>query len=304
MTAPAATDWTYELVPVSADRVMEVLVYGTRGARAFLSFTGTPGGAVPDQQLAAAADAHRLLLVQPLRPGYGQSTPRPGRRVVDFAADVDVVLQHLGVTDAIVMGGSGGGPHSLAMAARLPQCRAAAVVVSPAPRDAENLDFYDGMATSNQDLWRVADEGEAALRPRLEQIAAEMRPGEGLDGFKKLFGDTVSVEDGTAMAGSSGQNVAERFAKAIENGIEGWLEDDLALTTPWGYDLEAVTTPVTFWSGKQDQFVSYRHSVWMSRRVPSSDLHIYADKGHISLRQDHLPEIMADLLQKAGWEQS
>lgn len=296
------TDWTYELIPVADDRVIEVLLYGTPGPRAFVNFTGTPGGAVPDDQLGAAADEHGLFLVQPLRPGYGQSTPRPGRRVVDFAEDVDAVLTHLGVTDAIVMGASGGGPHSLAMAAKLPQCRAAAVLVSPAPRDAADLDFYEGMGLSNQEEWRLADQGEDAVRPWIEKEAADMRPDLGPDGFMKLFGDSVSDEDRAAMQTASGLNMAQRFAKAIEVGIEGWLEDDLAFVTPWGYDLTAITTPVSFWSGKQDQFVSYWHCVWMAREVPSGDVHVYADKGHVSLRQEHFPEILADLLDRAGWQ--
>lgn len=296
------TDWRYDLVPVSDDRVLEVLVRGgDTGSRAVLWFTGTPGGAIPDEDLAAQADRYGLRLIQPLRPGYGQSSPRPGRRVVDFAEDVDRVLQHYGVAEAVTMGASGGGPHSLAMAAVLPQCRAASVLVTVAPREAEGLDFYDGMSLSNQEEWRLADQGPDAVRPWLEKAAADMHPEEGTDGILDLFDDSVSAVDRQAMASPAGANLSARFAKAIEAGIEGWFEDDIALTTPWGFAPESVTRPVTFWTGKQDYFVSYKHTVWLAERVPDADLHVFAGHGHLSLRPAHLTAIVDDLVGRAGW---
>jgi pimeloyl-ACP methyl ester carboxylesterase len=292
--------WSYELVPLPDGRTLEVLAYG-EGDRALLSFTGTPGGAVPNEALAEEATKHGLRLLQPLRPGYGQSSPRPGRRIVDFAEDVEAALKHVGIDEAVCMGGSGGGPHALAMAARLPQCRAALVHVSPAPRDAADLDFYEGMGLSNQEEWRLADEGEAAVRPWLEKAVADMHPEDGSDSFAAMFGDALSDEDRAFLEAGAGAIFMASFAKAVETGIEGWLEDDIALVTPWGFDLETITTPVTFWTGKQDQFVSWWHTVWMAQRVPGADLHVLAGEGHMSLRQHHLPAMVQDLLTRAGW---
>jgi pimeloyl-ACP methyl ester carboxylesterase len=302
MSTSKTRNWAYELVPLPDDRQMEVLAYGTDlRTRALLSFTGTPSGAVPDDELADLAEARGVRLLQPLRPGYGQSSPRPGRRVVDFAEDVDAVLQHFGVTEAVCMGGSGGGPHSLAMAAALPQCRAAMVFVTVAPRDAEGLDFYDGMGLSNQEEWRLADQGEEAVRPWLEENAKHLRPRDDQPAFDDLFDDCFSEPDKKAFAEESGDLMKARFAKAVESGIEGWFGDDIALTTPWGFEPESVTTPVSFWTGKQDWFVSYRHTVWLAERVPNGDLHVFADEGHMSLRQHHLTEMMNDLFERAGW---
>ena len=291
----------YEMVELPDERQMEVLVAGG-GERALVSFTGTPGGAVPDEDLTTVAAFHRLLLLQPLRPGYGRSTPQPGRRIVDFAADVEAVLNHYGIEDAICMGGSGGGPHAVAMAARLPQCRAAAPYVSPAPRGAAGLDFYDGMALSNQEEWRLADQGEAAVRPWLEVAAGKLRPG-GDDTFVELFPDTLSDEDRGAFEAGLGEAIMARFKKAIEVGIEGWLQDDIAMTTPWGFELADIQTPVSFWAGRTDQFVSYRHTVWMAEQIPTSDLHLYGAEGHISLKVNHLAEMVQDLVTRAGWSE-
>jgi pimeloyl-ACP methyl ester carboxylesterase len=252
--------------------VNEVLVTGDQ-PRALVWFSGTPG----------------------------QSSPRPGRRIIDFAEDVEQVLHHLGIPEVVCMGGSGGGPNALAMARALPHCRAAGVLVSPAPRDAEGLDFYDGMATSNQRLWRLADQGEAAIRPALEEQRTLLLDAPSIETFIGNFDDCVTAVDLGAMLDPDGPPMAASNRKALENGIEGWLQDDLAMTTPWGFELQDITTPVTFWTGRQDQFVSWRHTVWMAERVPSAHLHVRGDEGHISLKARHFPEILRDVLALAGW---
>lgn len=293
-------EWSYELVPLKDGRVSETLVSGEQ-PRALVWFSGTPGGAVPDDRFAQQCADRDLRLVMPLRPGYGQSSPRPGRRIIDFAEDVEQVLLHLDLPDVICMGGSGGGPNALAMARALPQCRAAGVLVSPAPRDAEDLDFYDGMALSNQRLWRLADQGEAFIRPALEEQRASLADATTTETFISNFDDSVAARDREAMLDPEGPPMAASFAKALQNGVEGWLQDDLAMTTPWGFDLTDITTPVSFWTGRLDQFVSWRHTLWMAERVRDAHLHVLGDEGHISLKKNHFPAILDDVLRRAGW---
>lgn len=294
-------NWKYDLVPLPDGRVMEVSTYDSEHTRALVSLTGTPGGHVPDDVLADACEARGVRLIQPLRPGYGNSSPRPGRRVIDLVEDIDAVLLHYGVTEAVTWGGSGGGSHSLAMAHSLPQCKASLVFVSTAPRDAEGLDFYDGMGESNQAEWKLADQGEEAVRPSLLALAANLaNPTEGKD-MDDLFDDCFSEPDKKAYANENGAMMRARFAKAVEHGIEGWVADDIALTTDWGFKPEDVERPVTFWTGKQDQFVSYRHTVWLAERTKNGHLHVFADEGHLSLRQHYLPQMLAELFGIAGW---
>jgi pimeloyl-ACP methyl ester carboxylesterase len=294
------TDWNYSLVPLRDGRANEVLVSGDQ-ERALVWFTGTPGGAVPHDAFARQAHDRGLRLVMPLRPGYGQSTPRPSRRIVDFADDVDQVLQHLGIDEVVVAGGSGGGPNALAMASALPQCRAAAVLVSPAPRNAEGLDYYEGMALSNQEEWRLADQGEDAVRPWLDKHRTVL-VGQSIDHFIDTFDDSVAPVDREAWLAPDAPPMGPSIQKALESGIEGWLEDDLAMTVlDWGFALEDITTPVTFWTGRLDQFVSWRHTLWMAERVPGAHLHVHGDEGHVSLKHHHFEEILHDVLRLAGW---
>src|SRR5436190_23987660 len=63
--------------------------------------------------------AFGVRVVSPDRPGYGRSSPRPGRGFNDWAHDVAALADHLGVERFAVMGLSSGGPYAVACAALL-----------------------------------------------------------------------------------------------------------------------------------------------------------------------------------------
>jgi pimeloyl-ACP methyl ester carboxylesterase len=94
------------------------------------------------------------------RPGYGASDRDPGRRVVSCVGDVAAIADALGIERFAVTGGSGGGPHALAVAARLAdRVTRAACSVTPAPYDIAGFDWFDGMDPENIRLTKVALEG-------------------------------------------------------------------------------------------------------------------------------------------------
>jgi hypothetical protein len=35
-------------------------------------------------------------------------------------------------------------------------------------------------------------------------------------------------------------------------GQDGWVDDDIALARPWGFDLGSITAPVSIWYGSHD----------------------------------------------------
>jgi pimeloyl-ACP methyl ester carboxylesterase len=74
----------------------------------------------------ADAAARGLRLICYDRPGYGGSTPQPGRTVASCAADVRAICAELDISRLAIWGISGGGPHVLACAALLPDLVVAA----------------------------------------------------------------------------------------------------------------------------------------------------------------------------------
>src|SRR6266516_3430565 len=125
---------------------------------------GTPNIGEPPEPLFLAAAEHGFRWVSYDRPGYGGSTPHPGRAVVSAAADVAGVADARGSDRFAVMGVSGGGPHALACAAALPGRVLAAVrMAGLAPFGGEGLDWFAGMTPSGAAELRAGTAGHAAL---------------------------------------------------------------------------------------------------------------------------------------------
>ena len=104
------------------------------------------------------------------RPGYGGSTPQPGRTVGAAAGDVAAVADSLGIERFAVLGHSGGGPHALACGALLGDRVLAVVSASgPAPYDAEDLAVRRHGPGSLASL--EAARGGRAIKERYEEPA-------------------------------------------------------------------------------------------------------------------------------------
>ena len=120
---------------------------------------------------AAGTAAYRRCLPTPSgagdhldRPGYGRSTRRRGRRVVDAADDVALIADRLWIEKFAVMGISAGGPCALAVAARLPErVTRCATDLGLGDYTAADLDFFAGMSDEEVRDWKNAELGEASL---------------------------------------------------------------------------------------------------------------------------------------------
>jgi pimeloyl-ACP methyl ester carboxylesterase len=287
--------WTTELVALNDGRALEVLMTGDDDALPLVAHGGTPGGPVPYPQLADAAQAAGLRTLQPGRPGYGRSTPHPGRTVGDAAADVAQVLDHLGLGQFVTIGASGGGPHALACAALLPdRCLAAATLAGVGPWGAPDLDFLADMGEENVEEFGLAVEGRTALKPWIAEQVAGMG-NVTRESMIAMFGSLLPPADLAVLDGELADVMVAGMKKAFEIGCEGWVDDDLAFTQPWGFDLAAITVPVTVWQGAQDKMVPFRHGQWLAEHVGSATARLFDEHGHLSLAVAHLPQILREL---------
>jgi pimeloyl-ACP methyl ester carboxylesterase len=161
-------------------RKLDVLIAGPPDGLPLVLHEGTPVGLVLYPPTVQAARVRGLRVILAARPGYEGSTPRPGHRVVDVAADTAAVLGELGADTFVTLGWSGGGPHTLACAAALPgRCLAAASIAGVAPYAAKGLDWLAGMGPENVDEFGAAVSGEAALTEFLDRTAGLVGTGRG-----------------------------------------------------------------------------------------------------------------------------
>ncbi|MFB9895311.1 alpha/beta fold hydrolase [Planobispora takensis] len=238
---------------------------------------GTPNIGSPPRPLFPAAERLGIRWVSYDRPGYGGSTPLPGRDVASAAACASAVADALGIGRFAVMGHSGGGPHALACGALLPgRVLGVVSVAGPAPSGAEGLDWFAGMTASGAASLRAAAEGRAAKEEY--EASAEYDPEmftphdhAALSGEWSWFGDVV----GPAAAAGPG----------------GLIDDDLAYVAPWGFDPAGVSAPVLILHGGRDRVVPASHGEWLARRCPSAELRLSPDDGHLSIMNSAGPAL-------------
>ena len=271
-------------------RTLHVYDEGDPDGRVVVEHHGTPGSGLsfpPDLELARERG---LRVLSYDRAGYGGSTPNPGRSVADVVPDIEDVLDELGVERYVSLGGSGGCPHSFACGALSARCLAAAAVASPAPFAAEGLDWLAGQGEQNQAEWAAALEGPAALEKLLEAEAAEVRAATA-EQIKDLMATLLPPVDAAVLTGARAEHAKRTVDRALEHGIAGWRDDDLAFLHPWGFDLDEIGVPTLLWQGVQDKMVPLAHARWLEERIPGVEAHISDEDGHLSIIVGRLGEI-------------
>jgi pimeloyl-ACP methyl ester carboxylesterase len=283
-------------------RMLDVLVFGPEAGLPLVFHSGTPEGLVGLGPMAQPAADRGLRTVLYARPGYGGSTPQPGRLVADAAADVAAILDHLRIDEFVTAGWSGGGPHALACAALLPvRCLAAASIAGVAPSDSPGLDWLAGMAPENVEEFQAALAGEADLTGFLDAAAGPMRDISGAS-VAEALGGLVSDADKAAITDDVADYLAAAFRAALSSGIAGWRDDDLAFSRDWGISLDALghATPVAIWQGDEDRMVPFAHGEWLAANVPLARARLRPGEGHVTLAVRRFGEILDDLLTLAG----
>jgi pimeloyl-ACP methyl ester carboxylesterase len=260
-------------------RKLAVAEWGVPNGAPVFSLHGTPGSRLGRHHDEGMYDRLDMHLVTYDRPGYGGSDRHRGRRVVDAVGDIATIADALGFDRFVMGGGSGGAPHALACAALLGhrvQCTFALVPV--APYEALGEEWLKGQAPSNIEEVSAALAGEEALVEYLETEVEKMRK----DALSVLdFDEDLHASDRAVMAREGVQTVfREMIAQAIRQGPLGWADDDIAILSPWGFDLDSIRGPVVLAYGANDTLAPKAHGEYLARAIPGAEVRIM-DSGHL-----------------------
>ncbi len=257
---------------------------------------GTPGsrlgGRHPDLTRIREAG---IRLITYDRPGYGRSSRHRGRKVVDCVGDVAAIADHLGIERFVVSGGSGGGPHALAVGARMPE-RVIVVgcEVGAAPFHVPDLDWFEGMDPANVREFEWALAGEETLARELQREAdtalekIDEDPTAVLSEMNLPATDLAILED-PGVRESLRASTREEFF----NGVWGWVDDDLAFTWPWGFDVSELRVPVQIRYGAADVLVPRGHGDWLARNIAHAEVTVDKGGGHLTAPDEHLEVLRA-----------
>ena len=73
------------------------------------------------------------------------------------------------------------------------------------------------------------------------------------------------------------------FSEALRNGVDGWVDDDLAFVKPWGFALDDIAVPAFVWQGSDDLMVPFAHGQWLAAHIPGAVAHLEQGEGHLSI---------------------
>ncbi len=297
----AAVGEPLRTVQTKDGRTLAFSVWGDPSGFPIMGLHGTPGCRLqrwPHEELYRELG---VCFVTHDRAGYGRSSRRHGRSVADAVDDVIAIADELGFDRFAVTGGSGGGPHALACAAlhanRVVRATCSVGIAPYGDGGLEHDEWVDRMDPENVKEFGLALAGEEALTEYVEaqQALAEARvavdPSTLLDDYDLSDSDRAQLARPEVV-----QIVRESTAEWAFNGVGGWVDDDLAFTRPWGFDVSNITVPVLVIYGSADVLVPSAHGEWLAAHVPGSIVKV-EEGGHLGV------DPVTEITENARWLQ-
>ena len=285
--ATTRTDDTVDLVD---GRVLCYADYGPADGQPVLWCHGAPGSRLEPLAFADEAAASGFRIVGVDRPGYGGSTPHPGRSIASWVPDAMALAGRLALERFICVGCSTGGAYALALAAlerdRVEACVACCALTDMRwPEGRAMMTGPGAMGTLIAGIWDAPDRATA-----LERTTEIL----GTDGSGLLTqtpetpfppADVAFLTDPAILAG-----YAEAFAAMFSFGVQGFTDDRIADGVGWeSFDVGRVECPTVVLHGAADPLVPPVQAEYTANIVPGATLRVLPDLGHLSISTQVVP---------------
>ena len=216
------------------------------------------------------------------RPGYGLSTRKPARGLMDVVDDTMLLAKALKIERFSVLGYSAGGPYALACAYRFPEIvRRCAVVSSLPPMD--NPIGFRAVHPYYSRLLQLASGMESFFRWLMRGFFwfdAQRESGQ----YIQELAATLSLVDRSVLSNLD-LFTAKRdmWDETRANGSDAIADEMVSLVQPWGFHLQSIRIPVDVWWGEADAFASPIIGKRMASLIPNARFHLEPSAGHLVL---------------------
>lgn len=255
-------------------RQLSYCEWGDPAGAPVVLFHGAPGSRrmSPRPKITAELGA-RLVTFD--RPGFGGSTRREGRELVDTPGDVVQLVDALEIDRFAVVGVSAGGGHALACAVRLPdRVTATALANVPGPLD-EVPGAWEALAAHYQPTAAMArrEPGRSARAIARYMQAVVAAPA-------SFLGGGTPADRSVGLDAEYGPLLVDDMIEAFRNGAYGMADDLIALWRPWGFAVADVPPGTWLWHGAQDTRAEpdFRY---LAATLPEVRTGIWPDQGHL-----------------------
>ncbi|KAM5351094.1 hypothetical protein ACJ41O_003817 [Fusarium nematophilum] len=278
----------------STTRLMSWAEFGSPTGRPLIYLHGTPSCRLELFSEHQVLYDRNIRLIAPDRPGFGRSEPAPGRTVGSYAADIQALVAHLGLSEYIIVGSSGGGPYALSCARYIhPEdgLRGVSLISSPAP----NPCGLKGMSWGGAILVRLNRwvprlvkylehhfTSQSGLREDFTGPLEEWTPGPAMRAVAEAK-VMASAKDGgyrDALVAAPWRLdlLAEEEMETHLQEPDAWPEDFHLCIGRWDFGLEDITfasrgkRPLVIWVGTEDTVTPVHMGRWIAERVRGSQL--------------------------------
>lgn len=262
--------------------------YGDPAGIPVIGFHGMPGSRLVMKSVEQAAIAAGVRIIAPDRPGYGLSQLKKSSTLLGYVDDIVELADHLNIKRFAAMGISGGGPYPLANAYKIPERITVAALISGIgplylPNSTRDMMQVNKMMFT---LGRISPTLTGWALPRLVRSS--------------LPSMEQHVQNGTSPSPDISPEIfaimAADQSEAIRAGGQGIVFDMRILWRPWGFQFEAIHTPVYLWHGEADNLAPPLLAHHIAEHVPGCQAVFYPNEDHTGPLTKHIHEILATVV--------
>ena len=277
----------YKISFLPDGRRLSFAEYGDPQGQPLFFFHGFPGSRYDGAYAGQVAAGMGIRLIAPDRPGMGYSDFKPKRKLLDWPDDVCLLADALGLETFGVLGYSGGGPHALACAYKIPE-RLTGTGVMAGVGPVTEPGALQGMAKNNVQIFSLARKA-----PWLLNLLYRMQIP--IDDKKLMQAATAQMAkpDLAVMQESLVlQDIVKDFNEAFRQNTKGVVQEGALFGSDWGFKLSDIQGTVHLWQGEEDTNVPAAMGRYQAGSIPSCVAKFYPGEGHISLVMNHIQEIL------------
>ena len=264
--------------------------YGKSTGYPVFYFHGLPGSRVEPESADAIAAELGIRLIAIDRFGYGDSIAAQSTGFSEFSDALSEIADALKLGRYSLLGFSGGTPYALACASTHPQHIDRVAVVSsaadfstPVMQEHYNRDF--------KPLFELAAADPGLARQQLEPMA------QNADALMQLMQSNLPSDDQRLFSAPAfHDSYFKNLETALNQGIDGVVNDLHRLGTPWPFDIREIRVPTTIWHGDEDRNCGVAIADYFAKNLADARLHILSGKGHFFIFE-HWREILSELIQ-------
>ena len=95
-----------------------------------------------------------------------------------------------------------------------------------------------------------------------------------------LYADLTESDRQVVADAGIRKMLVSNFAEGLRRSADGWIDDVMAFTSPWGFDPGQIVVPALLWHGADDRFAPADHGRWLGGRIPGCHRDRRAGQSH------------------------